>query len=185
MTMKEIIFYIIIPLLSALLGGGLTLLGVLITVNRNNKDRKEDEIKKNKPLLFIVERETAKIPENHERKLLRIRKDCLGDCGTKYEFSHIVVYNGDYSYSAISGIMINDIFYEFETGQVLNKDSYTALSIDGSIANKEDVNSVYLILVDMLENAYKLKVNYDIEPPKNKKENSLIIIKSGIELTRI
>lgn len=46
MTTKEIIFYIIIPLLSALLGGGLTLLGVLITVNRNNKDRKEDEIKK-------------------------------------------------------------------------------------------------------------------------------------------
>ena len=50
MTGYEVFKDVVIPILAAILGGLITFLGVLLTINKADKVRREDEIKKARPL---------------------------------------------------------------------------------------------------------------------------------------
>lgn len=50
MTCYDILRDVVIPLLAAILGGSITLAGVYLTIRKSERNRKEDEIKKAKPL---------------------------------------------------------------------------------------------------------------------------------------
>ena len=54
MSFNDILFYIIIPIVSAIIGGGVTFIGVLITIGNEKKNRKNDMIIANKPILYHI-----------------------------------------------------------------------------------------------------------------------------------
>ncbi len=61
--MPEWITYILIPLISALIGGGLTLAGVIVTIKWEAKQKKQEEIEKVKPIIICVEEQSIKRDE--------------------------------------------------------------------------------------------------------------------------
>ena len=60
----EWITYVLIPLVSALIGGGLTLAGVIVTIKWESKLKKQEEIDRVKPIIISVEEQSL---SKHER----------------------------------------------------------------------------------------------------------------------
>ncbi len=56
--MPEWITYIIIPLISAFIGGGLTLAGVIVTIKWETKNKEQEAIEKVKPIIINTNWET-------------------------------------------------------------------------------------------------------------------------------
>lgn len=176
---------VVIPVISAVYGGIITLVGVVLTIKKSDKDRKEDEIKKAKPLVFVVDPRT--ISSERENPINR----CLHSMDTKgtlisankrnryYTLPIIAISNADYSHSVLIGFRVNDNYHIYDVGQVLLKNSLFVMYNDFAFICQQEIKYVALLIKDMLDNIYELELNIEIE--QYKKENMIQIV-SGIEL---
>lgn len=176
---------ILIPIISAVYGGVITLVGVALTIKKSDKDRKEDEIKKSRPLVFIVDPKTISV--EREKPVNRIlysnnNKGTLSPADKRnkyYAMPLIAISNADYSHSVIIGFRINDDYHIYDVGQVLPKDTLMVLRNDFEFNYQKEIQYVSLLIKDMLDNVYELELKIEIQ--RDKKENIIQIV-SGIEL---
>lgn len=177
---------IVIPIVSAVYGGLITLAGVSLGIKKSDKDRKEDEIKKARPLVFMVDPHTISYDKEQpiKRYLLshnnRGSLKCANKRQTHFILPHIAITNSDYSHCVMIGFRINNDYHLYDIGQVLSKNSLMILRNDFIFSIKEDkIDYIALLIEDMLDNIYELELNFSIA--KDKKENIIQIV-SGIEL---
>lgn len=176
---------IVIPVISAVYGGLITLVGVALTIRKSDKDRKDDEIKKAKPLVFIVN--VRNINSDKEKPISRFlySKNARGTLvwankkNKYYSLPLIAISNADYSHCVIIGYRINNDYHIFDVGQVLPKDSLMILRNDFTFNYKENIQYISLLIKDMLDNIYELELNVSII--KYDKED-VFQIESGIEI---
>ena len=175
---------IVIPIIAAVYGGLLTLVGVALTIRKSDKDRKEDEIKKAKPLVFVIDKGSRSSLENQiERKWLFSEKgygdlEKANDDEDSFSLYHIPLSNSDYSYCSVIGFKINEKVHFYDYGQVLPKNSSIDMFSRFEFKFDEKIEHVAILLEDMLDNIYEFVVETEIV--ENKKEK-IIKILSGLK----
>ena len=175
---------IIIPIISAVYGGLLTLVGVAWTIRKSDSDRKREEEQKAKPLVFVCDPKSTSVRSEdlirgilHSNNTKGTLKKVSGN-KIAYTLPHILIDNSDYSHVVIRGFRVNDDFHLYDYGQVLPKDEAIYLKSDFRFEYTDEINYVSIILQDMLENLHELVLNFTIV--KDGKDK-VIKINSGIE----
>ena len=163
-------FSTFVSVYSALVGGGLTLLGVAWTIKQGEKHRKEDrdqleldrkkeERKKVIPFVSMAKYTPTGSSlsikwiclNNYEQECKR--DDCYGITVNGFAVKNISNYP-----FIIYGISLNGVMLEYETALVLEKNGEINLEITGNrmIKSEEMVKDLYLILCDIFDNRYKV-----------------------------
>ena len=168
---------------AAVVGGGLTLVGVAWTIQKNKdehnselkrleKERQEDEIKKYKPIFNLL----AGATELHPIFIDELRESdtfsVTNEVGEEYYLTDFAFSNTDFTSFYFKGIRINnetllckdnDLFIE-KLGE------YGFFSQNKTFFYADKINDLYLILEDLLENQYSAKLKWEQkEISKNKK----------------
>lgn len=146
MTCKEIWIDIIIPLLASLIGGLVTLLGVVVTIKHETKCRKEDEKRLYKPFFASLNSYDDKIDKNTSR--IDFQSD---DDKGMHELLFGNIQNFDFSHFIIEKVVISDTEYYPVTNSVISKNETISLYVYGS---KKEVNAALLYVYDVLGNQY-------------------------------
>lgn len=158
MSCKEIIFYIVVPIISAIIGGGMTLWGVLKTLKYENKKRLEEIRIANKPLFYILHPfqdynhkdavEFNFYPQNN-------KKEC-----NLYVFG--ILKNTEKALLIFDYIQIDDEKYYSEHGNVVDKNVIVNIIIN----SKEEIKSkrIFLVIKDILDNKYTYELKKSDNP---------------------
>ena len=172
---------VVIPIVAAVYGGLITLVGVTLTIRKADNDRKAEEISKAKPVVFVCNyRNTTfdsgmvKILES--KKAQGTLKKASEKSKNKYSLRYINLENSDYSIVSLVGFMINDDCHFYDVGQILPKNTRYRMNSDFEFEYNKKIKTVSLIIQDMLHNLYEFETEFDID------ESNRISIKSGIEM---
>lgn len=162
MIKNEIIFYIIVPLISSLIGGGLTLIGVLISIHHENKNRKNEIKRLNKPLIYLINPMQdydykSAVQFYFENKIFKSNG-----------FIEIILKNTDNAIMIMDSIKIGDDIYYPTNGNVVDKNTifYIYVYINEKIKSINQEN-IMLTIKDVLGNSYKYKLIYSDENSKS------------------
>lgn len=174
---------IVTAIVAAVFTGLITLVGVAWTIRHANEEKKDEEIKKNKPFIFIVD--PYHMSRNKENVKVMIPEENISrhnlNKGKKYEFNSFILENSDYSHCTLKGFCINNDLIPLYIGQAFRKDEQYVFIPDFKFKYEKDINKVSLLLLDMLDNYYALEINFEF----TKNNGTLgIDIKSGIELKK-
>lgn len=171
---------VVIPVVAAVYGGLITLVGVTWTIRKSDNDRKNEEIAKAKPVVFVSDYRFVDESKNsiNERWLESYKVDgtikkATSDSKNKYCLPQINLANSDYSVSCLIGFIINDNCHFYDIGQVLAKNTQYRMDSNFEFEFNEKIETVSLIIEDMLNNLYELELDYDIN------EYNQIQIKGG------
>ncbi len=165
---------IIIPIVSAIYGGLLTLVGVALTIKQSNADKKEDEIKKAKPLVFVLDKESRKhLGSQIERKTMFSETqngslESAKDGEKSYCLHYFGLANSDYSYCTVRGFVINRDYHFYDYGQVLAKNVKMNFRSDFKFKYNKEIKYVAILLQDMMDNYYELEVQFKLIGDTNK-----------------
>ena len=172
---------VVIPIVAAVYGGLITLVGVTLTIRKADNDRKAEEISKAKPVVFVCNyRNTTfdsgmvKILES--KKTQGTLKKASEKSKNKYSLRYINLENSDYSIVSLVGFMINDDCHFYDIGQILPKNTRYRMNSDFEFEYNKKIKTVSLLIQDMLHNLYEFETEFDID------ESNRISIKSGIEM---
>ena len=175
---------IVIPIISAVYGGLLTLVGVAWTIKKSNNDRRMEEQQKAKPIVFICNPETTSINKEelirgvlHSKRSIGTLKNAAEE-ESAFTLPQIIISNSDYSHVAIRGFRVNNDYHIYDYGQILTKNKICYLKSDFRFEYKGRIEYVAILLQDMLDNIYELELNFTIIKPEKDK---VITINSGIE----
>ena len=138
---------------TAIIGGGLTLIGVAWTIKKNNDDRKHDQQASVKPLLYPI----AHMSEYNYKEAVELCFYKLSNDGKELFLG--VIKNTDNGILIVKEALINNERYMMDFPVVLDKNIPGHISVLG---NQElDIQSMYIIGQDILGNIikYKLVVN--------------------------
>lgn len=175
---------IIIPIIAAVYGGLLTLVGVAWTIRKSDNDRVEEERLKVKPLVFICNPYATSIDKTTLMKGLLFSQRNIGTLERAtvdeeaYILPQIVISNSDYSYSAIRGFRVNNDYHIYDYGQVVPKNKTICLENNFRFKYTDKIEYVAILLQDMLGNLYELGLNFELSEQSKNRE---IKILSGIE----
>ena len=176
---------ILIPIISAVYGGLMTLVGVVLTIRKSDIDKKEEEIRKAKPVVFVNDYRTTDFSKEESvfKSLLSEKKNGTLKQATEkdesYSIPQMFITNSDYSYVTLRGFMINDDIHFYDYGQVLQKNSFMQLTSSFKFKYKKKIKYVSLILEDMLDNLYEMKVEFNIDgDTKDKTITILSVLKT-------
>ena len=160
MKCDEIISNIIIPIVSALIGGGLTLIGVLLTIKFENKKRKEEIRIANKPLFYLIDP-----MQNYDSKRT-----------TDFEFSaegietsgflEIIFRNTDNAILLFDYISIGNQKYYSQNGNIVDKNTTFCIYLYPDKNIKVNENDIIFSINDSLNNNYKYKLGFKTHESK-------------------
>lgn len=155
MNTKEITCNIIIPIVAALLSGGLTLIGVLISIKHENKKRQEEKKDLIKPLFYLI---SPKQDYNYKTTTTYyFKNDNLESDGC----IEIILKNTDNAIMILDSIQIEENTYYPSNGNVVDKNiifySYVYVDKETKI---DDKTNMIMIVRDSNGNAYKYKLGY-------------------------
>lgn len=160
MDCNQIIIDIIIPIISSLIGGGLTLIGVLITIKFENKKRKEEIRIANKPLFYLINPMQKYDYKNASDFEFTSKDEEVNG------FVEIIFRNTDNAILVFDNISVNGKKYYSQNGNIVDKNTtfniYLYPSKDTKIADAEIVFSIN----DSLNNNYKYKLGYKSKESK-------------------
>ena len=157
MEFNEMLTLIIIPLVAAIVSGGLTVWGVILTIKEDNKIRKEDIRIQNEPLFYILDPNQDYDNTNIKEFDFKAVEDATG-------YIQILLKNTDKTPFVLEYVNINGKTYLPQNGTVVDKNDLFYLNIhtnDNLMANK--VNKAYIAIKDVLNIEYKYKLNYSKE----------------------
>lgn len=142
---------IVISLTAALIGGFLTLLGVIMTIKKSDKDRKEEEIKKAKPVFaFNMLDHDPKFDD-------AIGKVCLSDTSEEFDISCDVFV--ELENSNLSPFELKRVFHDGKW--VILEGNTTVLPSSKCILSfkfENDPTRLFLEVEDSLSNKYYYKL---------------------------
>ena len=152
MDNTEILKNIIIPIVSAIIGGLCTFIGVLITILHEKKKEKEEKLLINKPLFYRLD-----LRQGYEHK--NVLEFCLGVENFDNKEGQIfgVIKNTDNAVLIIDGVSVNGKLYKSLYGDVVDKNQVFYLYVNVSEKINKDDEIVFFVK-DIMENKYKYKV---------------------------
>ncbi|MDY4592417.1 MAG: hypothetical protein SO434_03335 [Eubacteriales bacterium] len=142
----QVVISIIIPIISAIIGGGLTLVGVIITIKHSDKINKKEYIEKFQPVLR-AHSDYDDYDYKHT-KIVRIEND--SENKEKQIFG--IFSNTDKANVELDSILINDNCYKFTVNRYIKKSE--DFIIDVSIDSKILVETLKIKVLDDCNNSY-------------------------------
>ena len=181
MTTENIVFYIVIPLIAALIGGGLTLVGVLITIEKQNKYNKVSEVNKFKPYLKISKQSSIEIYSTENIHGI----DFSEDVNLPIILHGAIIYRiQDFNLKCTSNadmilkyIVVDENKCKFINNGVVEHDTIVTISTTKTLGINSlvGIHSLKIIAVDMLGNSY----SYDCEYDKNCSSNGEVTLSNN------
>ncbi len=134
---------IVIPIVSSIIGGLLTLGGVAWTINNNKEEKSKEEHQKVCPYLKVVninddEITTQNIVENNETTFIREELP-VGQCTFNYVFNNITLKNISQSLVIFYGLKVGYKLIKLSGHQVVEKNDFVVI----------DMSSIYLPSVEL------------------------------------
>lgn len=152
----DILVDIVVPLLSALIGGLLTMLGVVYTIKNERNKSEEQTIQDAKPWLFSL----VPLDEYDYKKASTIilRGSEPLDENMKLQF---IIKNTDNGVGIIEKFETENNVYFPCVGRILDKNSIS--HVDAVVNKWETLKDMFLYVKDIYGNRYKYKVLFDEE----------------------
>lgn len=177
---------IVVTMSAALIGGLLTLIGVIMTIKKSDNDRKEEEIKKAKPIVFVIGNNNIKKEPTTNIKIMSslLKKGTLkssNESESSYLIRDIVLSNSDNSYVTIRGFKINEDYHIFDRGQILDKNTRVLIRTDYRFTYKRKIKDVSILIEDLLYNLYELPVEFHLT---DEGKMTIIHFDSGYEIKK-
>lgn len=138
---------IVIPIVAAVYGGLLTLVGVILTIKKSDKDRKEDDLKKARPIFAY------NMLRQEPRLDIIVQKICVSDCTEQLQEACDVYVELENSY--LSVFEIKRIYHDGKW--ICMQGNTTVLPNSKCILNFKFINnplSLFLEIEDILGNAH-------------------------------
>lgn len=162
MNCKEILIYVVMPIVSALIGGGLTLVGVLFTMKFEAQKIKEERKATNKPLFYVID-PMQQYDNNNSGNFDFVNEKI----GTSHGFITIIFKNTDKTILVLDYISINNVKYYSKNGNIVDKNTVFNTYVHIPSGEKVDYTSnIVFSIKDSIGNNYKYKLSY-----KDKKSN--------------
>ena len=135
-----------VPIISAMIGGGLTLLGVIITIHAQNKKDKDDKKNSLKPYFYICHplQVATEIQKATEYNIVPLDNE-----DTEYKVQGII-QNTDNAIFILKSVRIGSQYYYPESGKVIDKRELFYLNI----YSKQISEDICLTITDVMENEY-------------------------------
>lgn len=170
--------------LAASVGGLFTLYGVGLTIKDSRMQKEEDGVEKAKPNVFVVSNEklNAKdgLTKNNICPDINISLSTLKPAKDQkdfYSFAPFSLANSDLAMCTFQGVTINNsLAIVFQYDNVLLKGSKNRLTVDYDFDLEEDLQSIELVLGDMLGNLYSCNVSFNTKTSGKKKKKTTISI---------
>ena len=164
---------IIIPLIAALIGGGLTLLGVVLTIKSENKKAKKEYLEKIRPFFIIEDVNTVDITQIKVKKIY-VNDDSMNDVDPDqivYHWDSLLISNQSDNVCMISYIKINDTEYaSFGNVPIKSGDFCEIRGYPLSAFIRKTVDNISIGFLDKNFNLYEYKVSFEIEEYSNENE---------------
>lgn len=164
---------ILIPLIAALIGGSLTLLGVILTIKWEKGRAKEEYLEKIRPF-FVVENVRASDIDQAKIKHIHFnddpRKDAKAD-QIVYQWDSLLLSNQSESVCMLSYIKVNGIeCASFDNMPIKPGDYCVIRGFPLSVLVRKTVDDISIGFLDKLFNVYEYKVNFKIKTEDVKNE---------------
>lgn len=144
MILSDMVNFIIIPVICAVVTGGITFVGVLMTINQENKKYKLIQQESLRPLFCVKEEE-----ENQKYPDMVFIKPGIKD--VFYRVPVVILQNTDHSVFKIKKIIVNNEEYKPQRNKVVLKDELIQLIVESSI-NK--IETFQIVVLDIYDNEY-------------------------------
>lgn len=170
----------IVPIYAAAIGGIMTLGGVAWTIKKSDKDRKEDDKKKYRPIINFcpIEGEIEGVflgemdfVDEKENPLVRTDKNSVVS-----EIIRCIGKNTDFSEFYLCGIIVNRKRYYTSRKRYVDKNSYLGLKDNFVVYTNKRIKSFSFILEDLLGNEYRLPTKFK---PDEKERNFIKMLDTG------
>lgn len=187
----------LIVILAGIVGGMLTLLGVLWTIRREEQIRKDDEKIKNKPYLVLIQNlnnydfpmktirvTDLKIEDNILSAFVAASEDestiIINDSNVKniFSFERCIVKNSENAICVVKGIEIDNIFMQLKNPFLLDKnEKFCLFGKDIWFAIKKEDFTASIIVADTNGNSYSISLELvaKTESIQRKKSTRLIV----------
>lgn len=167
LTMKEVWINIIVPLLAALFGGLLALIGVLVTLKFEKKKRKEDFKLQYRPYVLKSEENfevellvTPVILSNIKTLNIRSVLDSSYNTEDYVIIKNFLLLNTELANLCVLGVKINNETYLFNKNEDLfvPKNRHILIQTNGNVFYcKGKFEKLELIISDIFENKYSIE----------------------------
>ncbi len=157
MEFNDLLTLVIIPLVSSVIGGGLTVWGVILTIKEDSRIRKEDIRIQNEPLFYILD-------PNQDYDNTNIKEYDFKSIEEAKGYIQILFKNTDKTPFVLEYININGKTYLPQNGTVVDKNDIFFVNVhtnDNLMSNKN--NNAYMAIKDVLNIEYKYKLIYSKE----------------------
>lgn len=173
-----------IAIISSCVGGFFALYGIGLTIKHGRLQKEEDDLEKAKPNVFVVSNEklNAKdgLTKNNICPDINISLSTLKPAKDQkdfYSFAPFSLANSDLAMCTFQGVTINNsLAIVFQYDNVLLKGSKNRLTVDYDFDLEEDLQSIELVLGDMLGNLYSCNVSFNTKTSGKKKKKTTISI---------
>lgn len=159
---------IIVPIYAAAIGGIMTLGGVAWTIKKSDKDRKEDDKKKYRPIVNLYkalkeESISGKFWDGSVFKGITNNPfEKSEDKNMAYKLYNLICLNTDFSQFYLSGIIINGALFYSNIKLYVDKNEYFGFDTDTIIYSKNEIKQFSLIIQDLLGNEYKFPTKLEV-----------------------
>ena len=182
-TADNSLFYSVVGVYAALVGGGLTLAGVAWTIKKSEDDKKEERRNQCIPYLTL-DGQTITIEEQNNGAYsfdIRNGEKIKGESEDKkqYRFSPIRIKNVSNSIVIIAGVCIDNTEFLLKTKRMIEKENSKIFIFKGRYESISDVKEVFLIAEDVLKNKYYLKCCFLTNLEENKFNTNAIDINNA------
>ena len=156
---------ILIPLIAALIGGGLTLLGVVLTIKWEKRKDKEEYLERIRPFFVL---ENAYAPDINQMKIKHIYAEDNSMDDVKpdqivFHWSGLLLSNQSESVCMLSYIKVNGIKYaSFGNIPIKSGDYCEIRGFPLSVFIRKTIDDISIGFLDKFFNLYEYKVEFDI-----------------------
>lgn len=173
-----------VPLLSGIIGGLFTLIGVILTIKHERKKDISEHLQEIKPYLVIVHPSEVKRSEWNSQRYIYMLDDendfDEDDVSTPlYRWDYLCLSNIGSSIGILKYIKVNEDIYSFDENSAIRPDE--CYQIHGSrLTNftSGHVNSIHLGLYDKCFNFYEYNISFSIKelaPRDHPRENEKLL----------
>ena len=166
----NILSNIIIPLISAFIGGGITLIGVIITIQAENKKSRREYLEKIKPF-FVVEKISDFDLESIRTKSITIPDDSEKDVdGDKivFHWNNLIISNMSENVCMVSYIKINGQKYaSFDDIPIKPGEFCEIKGYPFSIFIRQYLRNITIGFCDKNFNLYEYPISFQVTEHKN------------------
>lgn len=160
---------VFVPLISAIIGGGLTLLGVIWTINAENKKSKNEYLERIRP--FLVVENPSSMDPNKERIPIWINDDSeksVENGQTLFHWNSLCLSNMGETVCMLGYVKINNTYYDVFDSVPIKADR--VCEIKGYPLSTYISNSIENISIGFFDrnfNLYEYNVIFELEESKH------------------